>query len=183
MNRKFRENLLTNVDLFILIVEVLDTEFYDSLIRAASTIDPSSESSQVKKMLANIRFSNLFRGSYVSDTLLLKDLSLILKSIYTIVNNIYYLNIITFILTSICSYKGLNSQVIQLFFRKYRFYFRIKMRESIVGQDLYSSDNCLNQIAIVYLYLLYISIKKKNIYCFIDMNFKFSFLSFFSIYS
>ena len=173
-----RSRIINNLDLLLLVVEVLDSELIEDLLMSlTSTFLVSSTEKVIYSRITSIRLSNPIREMYKKGLLCP---SLVFRTLTTLFQHLasqHLLHLLEKLLLSFIYDLNVENSFINKFLRKYRFYYRKKMNIYRVGKKYYQNDNSINDIAVNYIYLLYLIIIQKDLFFFIDSLYNFSHLN------
>lgn len=168
---------MRNLDLLLLTMEILDPDFIDDFYQSFSSVSKDlSEKTNILSLFVTIRFSNIMRTSYQSDTLTIRELFIVAYTIFELFSSKHWIAVLKDLFAS-RKHCTEESSLAFSFFRKYRFYYKKKMHKYRVGKVDFENDDNLNAIAISYAYLLYIIVKRKDFYFFLDSLYNFSYLT------
>nr|YP_010337727.1 hypothetical protein MW427_pgp114 [Sahlingia subintegra]UNJ17312.1 hypothetical protein [Sahlingia subintegra] len=156
-------------------MEILDPDFIDDFFQSLYfTSKDLLERTNILSLFVTIRFSNVMRFSYKSHVLTIPDLFIVAYAIFELFSSKHWIILLKNLFDSRRHFTEENS-LLSSFFRKYRFYYKKKMHKYRVGKVDFENDNHLNAIAISYAYLLYLIVKQKDFYFFLDCLYNFSY--------
>nr|QUE28113.1 hypothetical protein [Sahlingia subintegra] len=170
----YKSRFVNNLDLLMLTMEILDSEFIDDFFQS---LQLNSENILDKNntlfLFISLRFSNVMRSTCKFDVFTIRDLFIVVYTVFKLFSSKHWLILLKSLFASREHFDKENS-LLENFFRKYRFHYKKKMHKYRVGKIYYENDDILNSIALSYAYLLYLIVKKKDFYFFIDCLYNFS---------
>nr|YP_009297485.1 hypothetical protein Eryt_160 [Erythrotrichia carnea]AOM66828.1 hypothetical protein Eryt_160 [Erythrotrichia carnea] len=128
----------------------------------------SSKQKVINSRISSIRLSNPSREMYRDGLLCPLLIFRTLTTLFQLLISQHLLHLLESLLFSCRDNLKAEDSFINKFLCKYRFYYRRKMNIYRVGKNYYKNDNVINSIAINSIYLLYLIIKQKDFFFFIE---------------